>query len=84
MQTAMRLLANCLMAVWLDERLGFDDRIACSDWLWLNVRRSHVGRLVPGEDRDATQALFEAIQIAHCLEQGTTSVCCMTGGSRSG
>jgi len=71
MQTAMRLLANCLKAVWLDERLGFDDRIACSDWLWLNVRRSHVGRLLPGEDRDATQALFEAIQIAHCLDQGT-------------
>lgn len=71
MQTAMRLLANCLKAVWLDDRLGFNDRIACSDWLWLNVRRSHVGRLLPGEDRDATQALFEAIQIAHCLDQGT-------------
>ena len=71
MQTAMRLLANCLKAVWLDERLGFDERIACSDWLWLNVRRSHVGRLLPGEDCDATQALFEAIQIAHCLDQGT-------------
>lgn len=70
-QNTMRLLANCLKAVWLDDRLSLDDRIAYSDWLWLNVRRSHVGRLLPGEDRDATQALFEAIQIAHCLDQGT-------------
>lgn len=71
MQTAMQLLVSCLKTVWLDKRLTFDDRIACSDWLWMNVRRSHVGLSLASEDRDARQAFFEASQIAHCFDQGT-------------
>ena len=69
MQTAMRLLAGCLGKVWLDDTLGFDDLIACSDWLWLNVRRTHVGRVIPGEDPASAQNAFEIVQIAHCLDQ---------------
>jgi len=70
MQTAMRLLANCLKEVWLDDGLAFDQRIALSDWLWLNARRTHIGRILPGEEPRADQAFFETIQIAHCLDQG--------------
>ncbi|MBD8736247.1 hypothetical protein [Sphingomonas sp. CFBP 13706] len=70
MQTAVRLLANCLKEVWLDDGLGFDQRIALSDWLWLNARRTHIGRILPGEEPRVDQAFFETIQIAHCLDQG--------------
>lgn len=70
MQTAMRLLANCLKEVWLDDGLGFDQRIALSDWLWLNARRTHIGRILPAEASRDDQAFFETIQIAHCLDQG--------------
>jgi hypothetical protein len=69
MQSAMRLLANCLKGLWLDNALGFDQRIALSDWLWLNARRTHVGRLLDGVDVATDQNLFEVIQIAHCLDQ---------------
>lgn len=70
MQIATRLLANCLKEVWLDDELRFDQRIALSDWLWLNARRTHIGRILPGEEPRADQAFFETIQIAHCLDQG--------------
>jgi len=69
MQTAMRLLASCLQKLWLDDSFDFDQRIAMSDWLWLNVRRTHVGWFIPGEERAAAQDSFEVIQIAHCLDQ---------------
>lgn len=69
MQSAMRLLANCLKELWLDDALGFDQRIALSDWLWLNARRTHVGRLLTGVEGTTDQDLFEVIQIAHCLDQ---------------
>lgn len=70
MQTAMRLLANCLKEVWLDDGLTFHQRIALSDWLWLNARRTHIGRILPGDEPHGDQAFFETIQIAHCLDQG--------------
>jgi len=70
MQTAMRLLANCLKDIWLDDGLSFDQRIAISDWLWLNARRTHVGRILSGVEPRADQDFFETIQIAHCLDQG--------------
>jgi len=69
MQTAMRLLSNCLKDVWLDAALSFEDRIARSDWLWLNARRTHVGRVIPGEDPAVAQGAFEIIQVAHLLDQ---------------
>lgn len=68
-QVAMRLLPNCLREVWLNEQLSFDQTIAISDWLWLNARRTHVGRVFPGDDQAASQNLFEVLQIAHCLDQ---------------
>lgn len=68
-QTTIRLLTNCLKEIWLNDSLSYDHRIALGDWLWLNTRRTHVGRVLPGADPAAAQDNFETIQIAHCLDQ---------------
>ncbi|UAJ11070.1 hypothetical protein [Polymorphobacter megasporae] len=69
LHAGMRLLATCLKAIWLDETLTFDARVACSDWLWLNARRKRLGRSMPDEDTRDAQPRFEIMQIAHCLDQ---------------
>ncbi|WP_169803505.1 hypothetical protein [Sphingomonas adhaesiva] len=69
MQTAMRLLSNCLKDVWVDRVLDFEERVARSDWLWQNARRTRVGRVIAGEDQTVAQGAFEIIQVAHLLDQ---------------
>jgi hypothetical protein len=63
------LLADGLVTLWSRPGLSIERRIACSEWLWRNTRKTHIERDIPGDQPGAGQALFEVLQISSCIDK---------------
>jgi hypothetical protein len=65
----MRLLGDCLTAIWTYPPIDVERAYAESDWLWRNLRVTNLNRLIPGDNPEAAQDRFEAMQVAHLLDK---------------
>ncbi|MBA4090100.1 MAG: hypothetical protein C0494_05840 [Sphingobium sp.] len=70
-QSTMRILSECLAALWTGEATAFDTLFARSDWLWQNLATFRTNRVLPENTAVEARREFVAMQIAHCLDKGT-------------